>query len=55
MARNFCNKFWNASRFVLMNPPVRFRAAADTPVRIRAEGSLAERWILSRYASMLEP
>ena len=54
MARNFCNKLWNASRFALMNLPDDFAPAADTPARIRAEGSLAERWILSRYAAMLD-
>ncbi len=47
--RNFCNKIWNASRYVLMNTEeqsVRFtaeerRALSDTAL------SLADRWILS--------
>ena len=44
-SRNFANKIWNASRFVLMNladfvPP-------STPPT--AEFTLADRWILSRY------
>ncbi len=45
--RNFCNKLWNAARFVLMNVENQ-----DT----RAEGaqfSLADRWINARLAAML--
>jgi len=53
MARNFCNKIWNASRFVLMNLGGDFAANQRAPERVRAEGSLAERWILSRYGQML--
>ncbi len=53
MARNFCNKIWNASRFVLMNLGEEFEPAEDTPQRIRADGSLGEKWILSRYRAML--
>ncbi len=54
MARNFCNKIWNASRFVLMNLGDDFSPAEDVPRRIRESGSLAERWILSRCSAMLE-
>jgi len=43
-SRNFANKIWNASRFVLMNLPERF--VAGEPVADR----LADRWILSRLA-----
>ena len=53
MARNFCNKIWNASRFVLMNLGEDFSPDRDAPDHIKAEGSLAERWILSRYRAML--
>lgn len=45
-SRNFANKLWNASRFVMMNlegfDPA-FRPANDS-------FTLADRWILSRYA-----
>ncbi len=45
--RNFANKLWNASRFALMNLP-------EGPVELSpADGwSLADRWILSRLASV---
>ncbi len=54
MARNFCNKIWNAARFVLMNLGDDFRPAEDVPALVRASGSLAERWILSRCRALLE-
>ena len=45
--RNFCNKLWNASRFVLMNVSTDTQAAAQgTPESV--ELALADRWILSR-------
>jgi valyl-tRNA synthetase len=44
--RNFCNKLWNAARFVLMNIP--------SPLAQRVEGKTeAERWILTRLAQTL--
>ncbi len=47
-ARNFCNKLWNASRFVIMN------LTGLEPVDLAAaELSLADRWILSRQSRML--
>ena len=45
--RNFCNKLWNASRYVLMNAENHNLAAAG------AEFSLADRWIQSRLVDML--
>jgi len=54
MARNFCNKIWNASRFVLMNLEDDFERDGDVPGLVREGGSLPERWIVSRYGRMLE-
>ena len=45
--RNFANKIWNASRFVLMNLQDETVAAPDGQ-------TLADRWILSRYSAALE-
>ncbi|MGH8231079.1 MAG: valine--tRNA ligase [Steroidobacteraceae bacterium] len=49
--RNFCNKLWNAARFVLMaveatGPPQRAATAAATP-------SAADRWIRSRLGATI--
>jgi len=45
--RNFATKIWNASRFVLMN------LTEETKAR-PVVNSLADQWILSRYAAALE-
>ncbi|WP_019590673.1 valine--tRNA ligase [Thioalkalivibrio sp. ALE20] len=45
--RNFCNKLWNASRFVLMNVEGHDCSAADDTAEHR---TLADRWILDRLA-----
>ncbi|MDX2254610.1 MAG: valine--tRNA ligase [Pseudanabaenaceae cyanobacterium bins.39] len=46
-ARNFANKLWNASRFVIMNLPSD-RQALNVPLLVE-NLELADRWILSRY------
>ena len=42
--RNFCNKLWNASRFVLMNLPEDFYDAKVMKEKLHSE----DRWILTR-------
>ncbi len=39
-ARNFCNKIWNATRFVLLN--------IEGPIEKPTEFSIVDKWILSR-------
>lgn len=43
-SRNFANKIWNASRFVMMN------LEGFDPAQAPGDYTLADRWILSRYA-----
>ncbi len=49
LARNFCNKLWNASRFVLMNLEGFSAAPVDD-----AELLLEDRWLLSRLNTVTE-
>jgi len=41
--RNFCNKLWNAARFVLMN------VESDAHLTAEKEYGVADRWITSRF------
>jgi valyl-tRNA synthetase len=47
LGRNFCNKLWNASRFVMMN----LEGYTPGPVNT-AELPIEDRWILSRLATV---
>ncbi len=49
LARNFCNKLWNAARFALMNlEGFEPRAVADGDLLVE------DRWVLSRLATVTE-
>ncbi len=51
--RNFCNKFWNAARFAILNLEAGPGGAAYTPAPVAADQlALEDRWILSRLASV---
>ena len=47
LARNFCNKLWNASRFALMNLEG-YTPAPVAPKQLAVE----DRWLLSRLATV---
>jgi valyl-tRNA synthetase len=47
--RNFCNKLWNAARFVTLATEAAAPAAAAGP----GQPSVADRWIRSRFGRML--
>jgi valyl-tRNA synthetase len=49
--RNFANKLWNASRFVLMNLEEGYD---EKFIPEDSDYTLADRWILSRYAKTVE-
>ena len=48
LGRNFANKLWNASRFMLMNFPDNFQPQEMSRPPAPGEDDLAERWIISR-------
>jgi valyl-tRNA synthetase len=51
--RNFCNKFWNAARFAILNLETGPGGAAYTPAPVAADQlALEDRWILSRLSSV---
>ncbi len=54
-ARNFANKFWNATRFAL-RPIAELDIALDAegPVRPSSDLALADRWIMSRLDATIE-
>ncbi|MCL4721978.1 MAG: class I tRNA ligase family protein, partial [Gammaproteobacteria bacterium] len=49
--RNFCNKLWNAARFVLLNVESREIASGATAL---ANSTLPDRWIVSRFGRTLD-
>ncbi|MDE6593707.1 MAG: valine--tRNA ligase [Oscillospiraceae bacterium] len=46
-ARNFANKLWNASRFVLMNLPEDFKATG-----LPANLSMEDKWVVSKFNTL---
>jgi valyl-tRNA synthetase len=46
--RNFANKIWNATRFCLMNADGAYVSEPGALATRSADGSLADRWIISR-------
>ena len=53
-SRNFTNKLWNASRFVMMNLGGQTPAALGEPGDGEGSLELADKWILSRYYQTIE-
>ena len=54
-ARNFVNKLWNSTRFVLMNLPAAAPAGGYALDALSDDGlELADAWILSRYQATLK-
>ena len=48
-SRNFCNKIWNASRFIQMNLTIDKDKAAALPENL----TLEDKWIVSRYNTLI--
>jgi valyl-tRNA synthetase len=58
-SRNFANKLWNASRFVMMNLEGKTPQQLESPPSLLNKGSeealeLADKWILSRYHQIVQ-
>jgi valyl-tRNA synthetase len=53
--RNFCNKFWNAARFAIMNLQAGPGGAAYSSAPVTADQlALEDRWILSRLSTVAQ-
>ena len=48
-SRNFCNKIWNASRFIQMNLTI----DKDKAVELPADLALEDKWIVSKYNTLV--
>ena len=47
--RNFCNKLWNASRYVLMNVPEGMRSGLPAAEKLE----IADKWVLSKLNTLI--
>ncbi|TWT46974.1 Valine--tRNA ligase [Thalassoglobus neptunius] len=51
--RNFCNKFWNAARFAIMNLEASDNGPAYSPAEVTDDQlQLEDRWVLSRLSTV---
>ena len=48
-SRNFCNKIWNASRFIQMNLTI----DKDKAVQLPADLALEDKWIISKFNTLV--
>ena len=48
-SRNFCNKIWNASRFIQMNLTI----DKDKAVQLPADLALEDKWIVSKFNTLV--
>ena len=48
-SRNFCNKIWNASRFIQMNLTI----DKDKAVQLPADLTIEDKWILSKFNTLV--
>jgi valyl-tRNA synthetase len=53
-ARNFANKLWNATRYVVGARPATIAADAERRLPVETDLGPAERWLLSRAAATVE-
>jgi valyl-tRNA synthetase len=53
-ARNFANKLWNATRFVVGARPASIEAGAERRLPVEADLGPGERWVLSRASATIE-
>jgi valyl-tRNA synthetase len=54
VARNFCNKLWNAARFVMMSLEETSDSAPEFQTPVSEFRLLEDRWILSRLATVTQ-
>jgi valyl-tRNA synthetase len=53
-ARNFANKLWNATRYVVGARPATIAAGAERRLPVQADLGPAQRWLLSRAAATVD-